>query len=361
MVDLAAEYQALKDELEPQVLAVLAAGQYVLGPNVRELEAEIAQYCGVRHAIALASGTDALIIALRAAGVVPGDEVVTTAFSFIATASAIAMCGATPVFADIDPRTCNITAATIEAVLSPRTRAVLPVHLYGQPADLPPIAALCRHHELALVEDAAQAFGAEIAGRKAGAYGDAGCFSFYPSKNLAGFGDGGMIVTDDDELAARARALANHGKNGDQVITTLGYNSRLDELQAAVLRIKLKHVDEFNASRRRNARAYALRLDHPALALPCDAAAGRHVYHQYTVQSERRDGIREALTASDIASAIHYPVPLHRHPPFADRYGEGSLPAAERAARQVISLPMSPLLGEADIDRVAAVVLSALP
>jgi dTDP-4-amino-4,6-dideoxygalactose transaminase len=351
----------LKAEIEPLVLEVLAQGQYVLGENVRALEAEVAGYCGVRHAIALASGTDALVIALRAVGVGPGDEVVTTAFSFIATASAITMCGATPVFADIDPRTCNVTAATIEPVLSPRTRAVLPVHLYGQPADLPPIAALCRSRGLALVEDAAQAFGAEIGGRKAGAYGDIGCFSFYPSKNLGAFGDGGMVITDDDDRAARARLLANHGKEGDQHTATLGYNSRLDELQAAVLRVKLNHVDEFNASRRRHARAYDLRLDRPGLALPCEDGAGLHVYHQYTVRTELRDEVRRALTAAGIASGVHYPVPLHRQAAFADGYRGVCLPVAEHAARQVVSLPMSPLLTEAEIDRVAQVVLSALP
>ncbi|MFU8814154.1 MAG: DegT/DnrJ/EryC1/StrS family aminotransferase [Pseudomonadales bacterium] len=361
MVDLAAEYQLLKAELEPAVLAVMASGYYVLGPNVRALEAEIAAYCGVRHAIALGSGTDALVIALRAAGIGPGDEVVTTPFSFIATASAIAMCGAQPVFADIDRRTCNIAPNTVEAVLSPRTRAVVPVHLFGQPAELAPIASLCRTHGLILIEDAAQAFGAEIGGRKTGAYGDAGCFSFYPSKNLGAFGDGGMIVTDDDALADSARRLADHGREDAERFSTLGYNSRLDELQAAILRVKLARVDEFNAARRRRAQAYHARLSHPGLELPYEDGVGLHVYHQYTLRTGLRDELRQALTAAGIASSIYYPIPLHRQEPYASQYRKVSLPVAELAARQVLSLPISPLLQEAQIDRIAEVVLGALP
>jgi dTDP-4-amino-4,6-dideoxygalactose transaminase len=359
MVDLEAEYALLRGELEPVVLSVLAKAQYVNGPNVRALEAEIAAYCGVRHAVAVASGTDALFIALSACGVGPGDEVITTPFSFVASASTITMCGAKPVFADIEPDTFNLDPGRIEAAITPATRAIVPVHVFGQPAELAPMATLCRRHGLRLIEDAAHAFGAEYAGRKAGGYGHAGCLSFYPSKNLGAFGDGGMIVTDDPEIAARARALANHGEpvlNGGAV---LGYNSRLDELQAAILRVKLRHLDAFNARRRANAEAYHARLAGSGLVLPVENGTGPHVYHQYTLRSPRRDAIRAALEAAGIASAIYYPVPLHRRPMYAGAHADVHLPVAERAAEEVVSLPMSPTLAEPAIDRIAAVVLRA--
>jgi dTDP-4-amino-4,6-dideoxygalactose transaminase len=359
MVDLAAEYQMLKRELDSALLAVVAQGHYVLGPNVQALEAEIAAYCGVRHAVALASGTDALLIALRSVGIGPGDEVITTPFTFIATAAAIALCGALPVFADIDPRTCNLDPAAVAAAVTPRTRAVVPVHLYGQPADLAPMARLCEAQGLVLIEDAAQAFGAQIGGRKAGASGAAGCFSFYPSKNLGAFGDGGMMITDDDELAARARVLANHGRQDEQRYASIGYNSRLDEVQAAVLRVKLRHLDEFNALRRRHAHAYNDLLDGAGVALPFEDGNGVHVYHQYTLRSEHRDNLRSALGAAGIASGLYYPIPLHRQAPFATSRS-ATLPAAEAAAREVISLPMSPLLGQNDLERTARVIVETL-
>jgi len=360
MVDLAAEYRLLEAELAPVVRSVMARGQYVLGSNMAALEAAVAGYCGVKHAIALGSGTDALVVALRAAGIGPGDEVVTSAFTFVATASAISLCGAQPVFADIDPRTFNITAESVAAVTTERTRAVVPVHLYGQPVDLAPIAALCRARELVLVEDAAQAFGAEIGGRRTGAWGDAGCFSFYPSKNLGAFGDGGMMITDDDALADRARMLVNHGRDAAQRVVLLGYNSRLDELQAAILRVKLAYVDSFNASRRRHAGMYNARLADADVVLPFEDGIGRHVYHQFTIRSRERDRLREALAAAGIASGVHYAEPLHRQAPFAEAHAGVCLPAAEQAAREVLSLPMSPLLTEADIERVAAAVRCAL-
>jgi dTDP-4-amino-4,6-dideoxygalactose transaminase len=361
MVDLAAEYQLLEAEIAPVVRSVMAGGQYVLGHHVAALEAAIADYCRVKHAIALGSGTDALVIALRAAGIGPGDEIVTSAFTFLASASAIALCGAIPVFADIDPRTFNVTADSVAEMLTERTRAVVPVHLYGQPVDLAPIAELCRVRGLVLVEDAAQAFGADIGGRKTGAWGDAGCFSFYPSKNLGAFGDGGMVITDRDDLADRARMLANHGRDGAQRAVLLGYNSRLDELQAAILGVKLRHIDNFNASRRRHAEAYNARLADADLTLPFEDGVGLHVYHQYTLRSRQRDRLREALSAAGIASGLHYAKPLHREGPFAARHATICLPAAEQAAREVLSLPMSPLLTEPQIERVTQVVRGALP
>lgn len=359
MVDLKAEYELLRDELEQATLAALAATQYIGGPNVRTFEQEAAAYCGVKHAIACASGTDALLLSLRACGIQAGDEVITTAFTFVATASTITLCGAKPVFVDIDPRTCNLDPARVEAAVTPRTRAIVPVHLYGQPTHLEPLADLCRKHRLRLIEDAAQSFGAEYGGRKSGAYGDLGCFSFYPSKNLGAFGDGGMVITDDDELAAQVRVLANHGSRERYHHSVLGYNSRLDELQAAILRVKLKRVDEFNRKRRRAAHAYNARLEGSGVVTPHEDGRGLHVFHQYTVQSDRRDAIQAALSAAGIASAIYYPIPLHRQPLYADQYAGLDLPVTEAVVKRVISLPIFPLLTEARIDRVADVVLAA--
>ena len=359
MVDLKAEYALLKDELEPAVLAALASAHYIGGPNVRAFEQEVAAYCGVKHAISCASGTDALLLALRACGVEPGDEVITTPFTFVATASTVSMCGARPVFVDIDAKTYNLDPARLEAAITPRTRAVIPVHLYGQPADLAPMAELCRRHGLRLIEDAAQAFGSEYGGRKAGAYGDIGCFSFYPSKNLGAFGDGGMVVTDDDALAERLRMLANHGSRVRYHHDVLGYNSRLDELQAAILRVKLKRIDAFNAARRRIAHTYNARLA-GVVETPYEDGKGLHVFHQYTLQSERRDAIQQALTAAAIASAIYYPIPLHRQALYAEQCRQVVLPVSETAAARVLSLPISPLLTDEQIDRVCAVVHQAL-
>lgn len=359
MVDLKAEYALLKDELAPAVLAALASAQYIGGPNVRAFEQEVAAYCGVKHAIACASGTDALMLALRACDIGPGDEVITTPFTFVATASAISMCGARPVFVDIDPLTYNIDPACIEAAITPRTRAVLPVHLYGQPADLAPIAELCRRYGLRLIEDAAQSFGAEYGGRKCGAWGDLGCFSFYPSKNLGAFGDGGMVITDDDALAEKTRLLANHGSRVRYHHDVLGYNSRLDELQAAILRVKLKRVDAFNNARRRIAQSYNRHLAGSGVQTPVEDGKGRHVYHQYTVQSDRRDAIQAALATAGIASAIYYPIPLHRQALYADACRGLQLPVAQSAAARVLSLPISPLMTEAQIEQVCAVVRAA--
>ncbi|MCX8114547.1 MAG: DegT/DnrJ/EryC1/StrS family aminotransferase [Burkholderiaceae bacterium] len=360
MVDLNAEYALLEPELLPAVKTALASGQYVQGPNVRAFEQEVARYLGVRHAIGVASGTDALMLALRAAGVGPGDEVITTPFSFIATASAIAMTGARPVFVDIDPLTFNLDPANVEAAITPRTRAVLPVHLYGQAVDLEPLLAICACHGLRLIEDCAQAMGADYKGRKVGAWGRAGCLSFDPSQTLGAFGDGGMVVTDDDALAARVRMLANHGSVIRDQHEVLGCNSRLDELQAAVLRVKLLHLDEFNRRRRENARRYREALAGLAVQLPVETGLGTHVYHHFTIASDERERIRAALARQGIASAVHYPLPLHRQPLWHDAYADVRLPHAERAAQRVLSLPMSPLLKPEQIDAVADAIAAAL-
>ncbi|MBI4205079.1 MAG: DegT/DnrJ/EryC1/StrS family aminotransferase [Betaproteobacteria bacterium] len=359
MVDLKAQYRDCAGEIDAAIQAVVGSGQFVLGPAVAAFEREAAAYCGVRHAVAVASGTDALHLALRAAGVGPGDEVVTTPFTFIATAGAISQTGARPVFVDIDPATFNLNPALVEAAVNARTRAILPVHLYGQPADLAPLRELCQERGLALIEDCAQSFGAEYGGRKSGAYGDMGCFSFYPSKNLGAYGDGGMVVTSDDAAAERLRRLRDHGRVAAYRHAMIGYNSRLDELQAAVLRVKLGRVDEYNRRRRENARRYGERLADLGVAPPAEDGKGLHVYHQYTIRTAHREAVRSTLSAAGIASAVYYPVPLHRQEVYAAANAQVKLPAAEAAADQVLSLPMYPELTEEQIDEVARVVRQA--
>lgn len=359
MVDLKAQYRDLQVDIDAAMQSVVRSAQFVLGPQVQAFEREVAAYCGVRHAISVASGTDALHLALRAAGIGPGDEVITTPFTFIATAGAISQVGARPVFVDIDAATFNIDPARIAQAVSSRTRAVLPVHLYGQPADLAPINALCRERGLALIEDCAQSFGAEYGGKKSGAYGDMGCFSFYPSKNLGAYGDGGMVITDDDAAAERLRRLRDHGRIEGYRHGMVGYNSRLDELQAAVLRVKLRRLDEYNSRRRRNAQRYGERLADSGIVPPAADGKGVHVYHQYTVRSRRRDAVRHALTAAGIASAIYYPVPLHRQEVYAAGCAGARFPAAEQAAEEVLSLPMYPELSEEQIETITRVVRQA--
>ncbi|GIX28904.1 MAG: UDP-2-acetamido-2-deoxy-alpha-D-ribo-hexopyranos-3-ulose 3-aminotransferase [Burkholderiales bacterium] len=359
MVDLKAEYRELGGEIERAVGAVLASSHFILGPQVQALEREVAAYLGVKHAVAVASGTDALHLALRSAGVQCGDEVITSAFTFIATAEAISYIGARPVFVDIDPRTFNLDPEALEAAVTERTRAILPVHLYGQAADMEPILALARRRGLKVIEDCAQSFGADYRGRKTGALGDAGCFSFYPSKNLGAYGDGGMVVTDDDALAEQVRVLRDHGSRVRYHHCVLGYNSRLDELQAAILRVKLKRIERLNARRREAAARYTARLKGSPVAPPAEAGYGRHVYHQYTVRSPRRDAVREALTQAGIASAIYYPIPLHHQEVYQAVCGDLRLPHTEAAAQEVLSLPMHPYLAPQQVDRVCETVLAA--
>lgn len=360
MVDLKGQYETLKDEIEKGFREVLETTQFILGPNVRALEEEVAAYCNVKHAIAVASGTDALHLAVRAAGIGEGDEVITTPFTFIATAEAVSYVGAKPVFVDIDPQTFNIDVNRIEAAITERTRAVIPVHLFGQPADLAPIRELCQRHGLTLIEDCAQSFGAAYAGRMTGACGDFGCFSFFPSKNLGCYGDGGMIVTDSDEMAEAVRVLRNHGSRQRYHHSVIGYNSRLDELQAVVLRAKLKHIDTYNLLRRKNAHQYTHRLHGTGVIPPAEDGKGTHVYHQYTVLSDAREAIQSALGAAGIASAVYYPIPLHRQEVYWDSCARCSFPVAEEVAGRVLSLPMYPELTTAQIDRVCDVLLGAL-
>jgi dTDP-4-amino-4,6-dideoxygalactose transaminase len=360
MLDLAAEYALFEPELTQSLHAVLQSTQFILGPQAVALEREIAEYCGVDHAVAVANGTDALHLALRALGIGAGHEVITSAFTFIGTAEPISYCGATPVFVDIEPDTFNLDPAAVEAAITPRTRAVMPVHLFGQCADLTRLRAICEQRGLALVEDCAQAIGADWQGTRCGGAGVAGCFSFYPSKNLGCYGDGGMVVTRDAKLADEIKVLRNHGSRTRYHHHVIGYNCRLDEMQAAILRVKLKHLDKLNALRREKAHAYNRLLAGASVVTPRDHAKGMHVYHQYTLRSAKRDALKAALEAARIGSMIYYPIPLHRQDVYQEAYQDVSLPHAEQAAASVVSLPMFPMLSDAQVRRVCEVVLAAL-
>ena len=369
MVDLREQYLALKDGIDARLADVLERTHFIMGENVGAFEREAADYLGAAHAIGCANGTDALHLAMLALGLGPGDEVVTTPFTFIATAEAIAYVGATPVFVDIDPLTYNLDVARVEAALTPRTKAIVPVHLFGMPCDMPALAALAEAHGLAVIEDCAQSFGATVDGRQSGTLGDIGCFSFFPSKNLGAFGDGGMVTTDDDALAEKLRVLRAHGSAVRYHHSVIGYNSRLDEMQAAILREKLPHIDRFNAERRRVAARYDERLaDLPLRRPPLAMPAGRGhvdavtpVFHQYTLLSDRRERIMDALKAANIASAIYYPIPLHRQEAIAAHLAyETSCPIAEQYSERCFSLPVYPELDDRTVDRIADVVREAV-
>lgn len=360
MVDLGVQYRELKTDIDQAIAEVLESTHFILGPQGKALEEEIAEYLGAKHAIGVASGTDALQLALMAVGLGPGDEIITTPFTFIATAEAIAYVGATPVFVDIDPETFNIDVQRVEEAITENTKAVMPVHLFGQPADLAPIKALCDAKGLLLIEDCAQSCGATYDGKMTGTWGDMGCYSFFPSKNLGCFGDGGLIVTDNDDFAEEARVLRNHGSRVRYHHSVIGVNSRLDDLQAAILRVKLKHLDRFNQQRRKNAHRYSARLAELGVTPPFEDGKGVHVYHQYTMLVDNRDVIQKALSDAGIASAVYYPIPLHRQEVFKDVCADVSLPISEQIAERVLSLPIYPELTEAQVDRVLEVIGEAL-
>ncbi len=359
MVDLKIQLQRLRPEIDAALANVLDTTHFILGPNVQAFEQEAAEYLGVKHAIGCASGTDALHLALDAAGIGPGDEVITSAFTFIATAEAIRYVGARPVFVDIEPDTFNLDPAAVEAAITPRTRALLPVHLFGQPANMPALMDLARQHDLLVIEDCAQSFGADIDGRMTGGIGLAGCHSFFPSKNLGAYGDGGMVTTNDDAVAEQVRILRNHGSKVRYYHDVIGYNSRLDEMQAAILRVKLKYIDEFNRGRRRAAHAYSEALRDVVIP-PYENGQGTHVYHQYTLLSDRRDAIQQALQAADIACAIYYPVPLHQQKVFAEDCAGLRLPVTEEVSQRCLSLPIFPELTDAQITRIVETIRGAL-
>ena len=357
MVDLKRQYQNLKADIDAAIQNVLEDGQFILGPNVAELEKEIAAYHGVSHAIGVASGTDALLLSLRACGIGAGDEVITTPFTFIATADVISLLHAIPVFADIVTDTFNIDSGKVEEKITSKTKAIIPVHLFGHPADMDPICALAAKYNIRVIEDCAQAFGATYKGKKVGTRGDCGCFSFFPSKNLAGYGDGGMIITGNKDMAKNLRLLRNHGSVVKYHHTTLGYNSRLDEIQAAIIRVKMKKIEEFNDKRRINADIYRTLIKRDDITLPIELPGCRHVYHQFTIRSKNRDGIMKTLQNENVSSAIYYPVPLHRQEVFTCRnISAENLTNSEICAREVLSLPMFPELKKEEIEHVSNVI-----
>jgi len=339
---------------------VLASCRFILGPEVGALEAELAALCGTRHGIGVNSGTDALVLALKAVGVKPGDEVITSSFSFVASASAVLMVGARPVFVDIDPLTYNLDPALVAPAVTPRTRALVAVDLYGHPAAMDAITDIARARGLAVIEDAAQAVGATYAGRPAGAWGDAACLSFYPTKNLGGCGDGGMVLTARDDIAQTVRRLRDHGSPRKYEHVELGYSSRLDELQAALLRVKLRHLPAWNDRRREIAARYRELLQGIPLALAQERAPARHIYHQFTVRTPKRDALVGALADAGVGTAVHYPIPIPAQPMFAVQNVDRTFPNAARAAAEVVSLPCFPELSDDEVRSVALAVRAAI-
>jgi dTDP-4-amino-4,6-dideoxygalactose transaminase len=354
MVDVVGQYRRIQSEVDRAIRSVIDSGQFVLGKEVGEFESRVAGYLGVKYAIGCASGTDALQVAMMALGIGPGDEVITTPFTFVATTETIALLGASPVYVDIDPRTFNIDPAKIEAAVTQRTKAIIPVHLYGQPADMDPIMEVSRKHGLPVIEDAAQAIGSSYKGKKVCGFGRFGCLSFFPSKNLGSFGDAGMVVTNDKDLWEQSRMIAMHGSRVRYHHDVLGVNSRLDTLQAAVLSVKLRYLDEWNEQRRIFAARYDDLLRNLPITLPHRAKDGVHTFHQYTLRVPKRNALAAFMAERKIPHAVYYPIPLHLQKAFQQAgVGKGAFPEAERAAEEVISLPMHTELTEEQMCYVA--------
>jgi len=356
-LNLAAQFAGLEAELMPAVRAVLAGGQYVLGSNVAAFEQEMASLCGRRFGVGVNSGSDALLLALRALDIGPGDEVITTPFTYIAPAEAIHQVGARIVFADIHPRTFTLDPADVARRITPRTKAIIPVHLFGQAAPVVELVKLAGQRGIAVVEDCAQAIGATHQGRPVGSFGQMGCFSFYPTKNLGGCGDGGLVVTNDPSLDQKLRLLRVHGVQRRYYHLLHGYNSRLDELQAAILRVKLRHLADWNARRAALAARYSAALAHLPVQTPIVAEGNQHVFHVYAVLCAERDALQRYLQQRGVATIIYYPLPLHLQPVYAELgYRQGDLPVAERVAQQILPLPIYPELTEEQVDYVVAVI-----
>jgi len=361
LMDIKAQYGPLRAEIDAALAGVLDSGRFILGPEGRALEAAVSERLDGRPCVGVANGTDALVIALHALGIGPGDEVITTPYTFYATAEAIARVGATPVFCDIDPLTFCLDPAAVERRIGPATRAILPVHIFGHPADMGALCALARERGLAVVEDAAQAFGARAPEGEVGTFGDAATFSFFPTKNFPGMGDGGMVVCRDEELADRVRRLRFHGSRDKVTFEEVGYNSRLDDLQAAVIRVFYPHLGDWNARRARAAAWYAEEGLGEAMALPGVAPGATHIYHLFMARHPRRDDLRAALAEAGIGSAVYYGVPMHLQPVFAGLgYAEGDLPVAEECARTALALPMHPNLTREQVREVVGAVTAAL-
>lgn len=366
MVDLRQQYLTLQKDIDASLADVMLNTHFILGGNVKSFEQEAADYLGCEHAIGCANGTDALHLAMLALGIGPGDEVITTPFTFIATVEAIAYVGATPVFVDINPDTYNINLDDIESAITPKTKALLPVHLFGLPTDMVALNKIADKHKLHVIEDCAQSFGASVDGKQTGTISDIGCFSFFPSKNLGAFGDGGMVTTNNAELAEKLRMYRAHGSKVRYHHDLIGYNSRLDEMQAAILRQKLPHIDNYNKERRRVAKRYCDQLSDLPVQLPLQANASGEtdsetVFHQFTLLTDKRDAIMKALTAEKIASAIYYPIPLHKQKAISGLLtSKPNCPVSEKHSERCMSLPIYPELTDDAIDRIVSVVKSAL-
>ena len=359
MVDLVVQYRSIQKEIDRAVKDVLKSGWFIMGPNVKMFEEEAAKYCGAKFGIGCASGTDALMIALMAIGVGRGDEVITTPFTFAATAEAIALLGAKAVFVDIESETYTMDASQIEKVVTEKTKAIIPVHLYGQSADMDAINLIAKKYKLAVIEDACQAIGATYKGRRTCSMGTMGCLSFFPAKNLGAFGDGGMVLTSDEELARKLQMIRDHGSDRRYHHAVLGVNSRLDALQAAILHVKLKYIDGWNEARKDRAALYSELLKDGKVITPVVRETNEHVFHQYSIRVKDREGLQKHLAEAGIASAIHYPIPLHLQPAFFDpKRGEGAFPVAEEVAREILSLPMYPELKEEAIHFIAEKIIA---
>ena len=357
LLDLKAQYAEIKQDIDDAVRRVMESARFIGGPEVSSLEEEVARYSQSPHAIACASGTDALLLSLRALGVGPGDEVVTTAYSFFASAGTIVNTGGTPVFVDIDPRSYNLDPHRLEAAITPKTKAVIAVHLYGQCCDLTAVKAVCDKHQIWLIEDAAQAIGAEWEGHRAGSVGDFGCFSFFPSKNLGGAGDGGMMTAKSPDMADKLRLLREHGAKPKYHHSIVGTNSRLDALQAAILRVKLRHLDRWSEARAKNADLYDKLFEGSHVGRPFRDPRARHIFNQYVIRSPKREELKAFLAERGIGTEVYYPVPLHLQQCFASLgYREGSMPHSEAAANETLALPIYPEVGEERIRYVAQTV-----
>jgi dTDP-4-amino-4,6-dideoxygalactose transaminase len=365
LVDLKAQHDSIRSEIDDAIWSVVENTQFILGPEVQTFESEVARYCETEFAIGVASGTDALQLALLACDIKPGDEVITTPFTFIATAEAITQCGAIPVFVDIDSKTCNIEPPKIKPKITKKTKTILPVHLYGQPADMEPILELGKRYNLKVIEDCAQALGAKYRGKKVGSLGDAGCLSFFPSKVLGAYGDGGMVITNNPEIAEKVAVLRNHGCKQKYYHLIPGFNSRLDELQAAILRVKLRHLDDWIELRRQKASVYSQLFDQiDGVEPPYAAPDSYHIFNYYTVRLENgkfnRDNLRRNLNTKGVATAIYYPLSLHLQQVYKSLgYKPGDFPESEKAQKEVLSLPLYPELGDDKIERIARAIKSS--
>ncbi len=358
-VDLKAQYDSIKEEIDEAIQSVLNNTSFIMGEELIKFEEEFASFCNTKYAIGVANGSDALILALRACGIREGDEVITVPHTFIATTEAISNAGGKVVFVDIDPKTYTIDVSKIEEKITEKTKAIIPIHLYGQPADMLPIMRLAKKYNLKVIEDAAQAHGAEYKGKKVGSIGDVGCFSFYPGKNLGAYGDAGIVVTNNEGIAEKVKLLRNHGRITKKYEHDIeGYSSRLDNLQAAILRVKLRHLNKWNKSRRRNDKKYNELLSNvDGVITPYEADYAKHVYHLYVIRTEERDKLREELKSKGIATGIHYPIPLHLQPAYKYLgYKKGNFPVTEKASQEILSLPMFAELNDEQIEEIVELI-----